>query len=95
MLFMKRAPEEPKCKVSRLAVHILNKEKVKCGTFDVLSDNEVMEGKQKYSNWPTIPQLYNKGKLGGWGDIAYLMHRNGEFGEFSRDHETNSQNCDN
>lgn len=54
-----------------------------------------MEGIQKYSNWPTIPQLYNKGKLGGWGDIAYLMCCNGELGEFSMDHETNSLNCDN
>ncbi|CAB4306463.1 unnamed protein product [Prunus armeniaca] len=75
MLFMKGTPEEPKCKVSQIAVDALREEKVKFGSFDVLSDKEVMEGIQKYSNWPTIPQLYYKGKLGGWCHIAILMRR--------------------
>ncbi|BFG27755.1 hypothetical protein CerSpe_140290 [Prunus speciosa] len=79
MLFMKGTPEEPKCKVSQMAVDMLKEEKVKFGSFDVLSDNEVMEGIQKYSNWPKIPQLYYKGKLGGWGHIAILMRRSGEL----------------
>ncbi|BFG27756.1 hypothetical protein CerSpe_140300 [Prunus speciosa] len=86
MLFMKGSPEEPKCNVSRMAIDILKQKKVKFGSFDVLSDNEVMEGIQKYSNWPIIPQIYYKGKPRGWSDIEILMRRSGEIEEVSRDH---------
>ncbi|CAL2251720.1 unnamed protein product [Prunus armeniaca] len=57
MLFMKGTPEEPKCKFSKLAIDMLKEKKIKFGSFDVLVDNEVMEGIQKYSNWPVLPQL--------------------------------------
>ncbi|BFG27727.1 hypothetical protein CerSpe_140010 [Prunus speciosa] len=81
MLFMKGSPEEPKCNVSRMAVDILKQKKVKFGSFDVLTDNEVMEGIKKYSNWPIIPQIYYKGKPRGWSDIEILMRRSGELEE--------------
>jgi hypothetical protein len=44
MLFMKGNPGEPKCGFSQKVVDILNKEKVKFGSFDILADSEVREG---------------------------------------------------
>ncbi|CAJ1936452.1 unnamed protein product [Sphenostylis stenocarpa] len=86
MLFMKGTPEEPKCKFSRKAVDVLKEEKVKFGSFDVMSDLEIREGLKKFSNWPTFPQLYCKGELLGGCDITVAMHENGELREVFKDH---------
>ncbi|KAL8460419.1 hypothetical protein ACS0TY_032092 [Phlomoides rotata] len=86
MLFMKGSPESPKCGFSQKVVDILKKEKVKIGSFDILTDNEVREGLKKFSNWPTYPQLYCKGELLGGCDIIIAMHDSGELGEVLRDH---------
>ncbi|KAG5516900.1 hypothetical protein RHGRI_037583 [Rhododendron griersonianum] len=86
MLFIKGTPEEPKCGFSRKVVQILNEEKVKFGSFDILLDSEVREGLKKFSNWPTFPQLYCKGELLGGSDIAIAMHESGELKEVFRDH---------
>ncbi|XWS19587.1 hypothetical protein CRYUN_Cryun31cG0028300 [Craigia yunnanensis] len=86
MLFMKGSPEEPKCGFSRKVVDILKDERVKFGTFDILSDNKVRDGLKKFSNWPTLPQLYCKGELLGGCDIAIAMHESGELKEVFRDH---------
>ncbi|XP_057499921.1 monothiol glutaredoxin-S17-like [Actinidia eriantha] len=86
MLFMKGSPKEPKCGFSRKVVDILNEEKVKFGSFDILTNDEVREGLKKFSNWPTFPQLYCKGELLGGSDIAIAMHENGELKEVFRDH---------
>ncbi|KAK7369014.1 hypothetical protein VNO80_11048 [Phaseolus coccineus] len=84
-LFMKGTPEEPKCKFSRKVVDVLKEEKVKFGSFDVMSDSELREGLKKFSNWPTFPQLYCKGELLGGCDIAVAMHENGELREVFKD----------
>ncbi|KAL5730776.1 Monothiol glutaredoxin-S17 [Ranunculus cassubicifolius] len=86
ILFMKGNPENPKCGFSQKVVDILNKEGVKFGSFDILSDNEVREGLKKFSNWPTFPQLYCKGELLGGCDIAIAMHESGELKEVFTDH---------
>ncbi|KAJ8448025.1 hypothetical protein Cgig2_028901 [Carnegiea gigantea] len=86
MLFMKGTPEEPKCGFSQKVVDILKKEKIKFGSFDILSDQEVREGLKKFSNWPTYPQLYCKGELVGGCDIAIAMHESGELKGVFTDH---------
>lgn len=86
MLFMKGSPEEPKCGFSRKVVDILKEEKVKFGSFDILSDLEVRDGLKKFSNWPTYPQLYCKGELLGGCDIVIAMHESGELAEVFKDH---------
>lgn len=93
MLFMKGSPEEPQCGFSKKVVEILNKEKVKFGSFDILSDNEVREGLKKFSNWPTYPQLYCKGELVGGCDIVIAMHEGGELKDVFKDHgiDTNTE----
>lgn len=88
MLFMKGNPKEPKCGFSSNVIEILEKEEVKFGTFDILTDNEVREGLKKLSNWPTFPQLYCKGELLGGCDIVTAMHDSGELKEVLNDHGT-------
>ncbi|XP_021825799.1 monothiol glutaredoxin-S17-like [Prunus avium] len=73
MLFMKGTPEEPKCEFSRMAVTLLKYYEVEFGSFDLLTDNEVMEGIQKYSNWPHLPQIYFEGRARGFRHIETLM----------------------
>jgi Grx4 family monothiol glutaredoxin len=94
MLFMKGNPGEPKCGFSQKVVDILNKEKVKFGSFDILADDEVREGLKIFSNWPTYPQVYCKGDLLGGCDIVIAMHESGELQEIFRDHgiDTNGSN---
>lgn len=48
---------------------LLNEHGIEFDTFDILSDEEVRQGLKDYSNWPTYPQLYAKGKLLGGLDI--------------------------
>ena len=39
------------------------------------------EGIKKFSNWPTIPQLYIKGNFVGGCDIVKEMHQDGSLEE--------------
>jgi len=79
MIFMKGSPEAPKCGFSSKLVNILNQEGLKFGSFDILSDEEVRQGLKTYSNWPTYPQLYAKGKLVGGLDIVKELQEQGEL----------------
>lgn len=69
MLFMKGAPDAPRCGFSRQAVSMLQDESIPFGSFDILSDETVRQGLKKHSNWPTYPQLYVNGELVGGLDI--------------------------
>lgn len=79
MLFMKGTPETPRCGFSRQAVALLQEEKVRFETFDILSDEEVRQGLKTFSNWPTYPQLYAEGKLVGGLDIMKELKEEGEL----------------
>jgi monothiol glutaredoxin len=84
-LFMKGTPHAPMCGFSARAVAILNELNAKFGTFDVLSDNEIREGIKAFGQWPTIPQLYIKGKLVGGSDIMMEMYETGELKQLLSD----------
>ena len=81
MLFMKGNPEEPRCGFSRKASAMLKDAGVTFGTFDILSDEEVRQGLKEFSNWPTYPQLYGKGKLVGGLDIMQELLDAGELAD--------------
>ena len=63
MLFMKGDPASPKCGFSRQTIELLSDLNAKYGTFDILTDDAVRQGLKTFSNWPTFPQLYIKGKV--------------------------------
>ena len=79
MLFMKGTPVFPMCGFSARVVEILNKVGVKFGSVNVLESDEMREGIKKYSNWPTIPQLYVKKEFIGGCDIITEMFESGEL----------------
>ncbi|MEM9074842.1 MAG: Grx4 family monothiol glutaredoxin [Myxococcota bacterium] len=80
VLFMKGTRLFPRCGFSATAVHALKM----CGVtsfadVDVLKDPDIRQGIKEFSNWPTIPQLYVKGKFIGGSDILREMVEAGEL----------------
>ncbi|KAI6190910.1 Glutaredoxin domain containing protein [Aphelenchoides bicaudatus] len=82
VLFMKGTPEQPMCGFSRNAKKILEFHGVQFKTYNVLDDDELRQGIKEYSDWPTIPQVYVKGKFVGGSDILLQMHKDGEITDF-------------
>ncbi len=79
VLFMKGTPVFPMCGFSAATVEVLNKIGVKFSSVNVLESDEMREGIKKYSNWPTIPQLYVKNEFIGGCDIVKEMFESGEL----------------
>ena len=79
VLFMKGTALFPQCGFSSRAVSILDHLGVPYETVDVLQDPEVRNGIKRYSDWPTIPQLYVKGEFVGGSDIMMEMFQSGEL----------------
>ena len=80
-LFMKGTPEAPQCGFSAHVVQILNSYAVPFEAVDVLANWDIREGIKRYTNWPTIPQLYINGKFIGGADITAEMHRKGQLAD--------------
>lgn len=78
-LFMKGTPDFPQCGFSGTVVQVLQYLNADFGSFDVLSDQDVRQGIKEFANWPTIPQLYVKGKFIGGCDIVREMFQNQEL----------------
>ncbi|HMV66144.1 MAG TPA: Grx4 family monothiol glutaredoxin [Myxococcota bacterium] len=79
VLFMKGTADFPQCGFSMRAVNIVRALGVPFHTVNVLEDFEVREGVKRYSDWPTIPQLYVGGQFIGGSDIAMEMFQSGEL----------------
>ena len=79
VLFMKGTPVFPMCGFSAATVQVLSDMGVKFSSVNVLDSNEMREGIKKFSNWPTIPQLYVKEEFIGGCDIVKEMHETGEL----------------
>ena len=79
MLFMKGNPDFPQCGFSAHVVDILRAYGYAFETEDVLADPAVREGIKRYSNWPTIPQIFINGKFIGGCDILHELHERGEL----------------
>ena len=81
VLFMKGTPVFPMCGFSAAIVQVLSDIGVKFNSVNVLDSDEMREGIKKFSNWPTIPQLYVKEEFIGGCDIVKEMHESGELME--------------
>ena len=79
VLFMKGNEHFPQCGFSANTVAILKHIGAKFSTFDILQDMDIRQGLKEYSNWPTFPQLYFKGKLVGGNDIITEMYESGDL----------------
>ena len=80
VLFMKGNKKMPRCGFSNYSVQVLKFYGVaNYKDVDVLADDAIREGVKKFSNWPTIPQLYVKGEFIGGCDIVTEMYQTGEL----------------
>ena len=79
MLYMKGTKEMPMCGFSATVVKILNYYNVEFEAVNILEDPNIRVELSKYSDWPTIPQLFIKGEFVGGCDITLEMHNSGEL----------------
>ena len=84
-LFMKGTPDAPQCGFSMAVTNILKILKINFKGINVLESQELRQGIQEYSDWPTIPQLYIKKEFVGGCDIEKEMYENGELKKILQD----------
>ena len=84
IVYMKGNPDLPQCGFSAHTVEILQSYGYPFETVDVLADPAIREGIKKYSNWPTIPQVFVSGKFIGGCDILHEIHERGELAPLLR-----------
>ena len=78
-LFMKGTPDAPQCGFSMAISNMLKILEVNYKGINVLESQSLREGIKKFSDWPTIPQVYIKGEFVGGCDIVKEMYENGEL----------------
>ena len=84
-LFMKGTPDAPQCGFSMAISNMLKILEVNFKSFNVLENEELRQEIKKFSDWPTIPQLYLKGEFLGGCDIVKEMYGNGELKKILED----------
>ncbi|MGZ3687981.1 MAG: Grx4 family monothiol glutaredoxin [Bdellovibrionota bacterium] len=82
VIFMKGTPQFPQCGFSARAVQVLKAAGVqKIESVDVLSDDPLWGALEEFTQWPTVPQIFIKGKFIGGCDIVTEMYERGELQE--------------
>ncbi len=84
-LFMKGTPDAPECGFSMAVANILKILEVNFKSVNVLSNQDIREGIKKFSEWPTVPQLYVKKEFVGGCDIIKEMFENGDLKKLLED----------
>ena len=79
MIYMKGNPTFPQCGFSAATIEIFHDLGKPFHTVDVLSQPAKRDAIKRYSNWPTIPQIYIDGKFVGGCDIVREMFTSGEL----------------
>jgi monothiol glutaredoxin len=79
LIYMKGTPDMPQCGFSAQVIEVFNELGVKYNTRNVLADPAIRQGIKEFSNWPTVPQIYLKGKFLGGCDIVTEMSQRGEL----------------
>jgi monothiol glutaredoxin len=81
LIFMKGDRVFPQCGFSGATVRIFESLGVPFETRDVLQDPELREGIKRFSNWPTIPQVYVAGEFVGGCDVVHELYQQGELAQ--------------
>lgn len=79
LIYMKGDRLFPQCGFSGATVRIFESLGAPFETRDVLQDPELREGIKRFSNWPTIPQVYVAGEFIGGCDIVHELYQQGEL----------------
>ncbi|MGB5813535.1 MAG: Grx4 family monothiol glutaredoxin [Polyangiales bacterium] len=80
VLFMKGSKHFPQCGFSATLVEVLRRSGSEFQDVNVLENPTIRQGIKEFTNWPTIPQLYVRGKFVGGCDIVREMYEKGELG---------------
>ena len=91
ILYMKGTKEMPMCGFSNSVVQILNHYGIEYKDVNILTDPMIRVKLSEHSGWPTIQQLFVKGKLIGGADITMELHNNGELLDILDIKEENEQ----
>ena len=78
-LFMKGTPDAPQCGFSMAISNLLKILEVNFKGINVLENEHLRQGIKKFSDWPTIPQLYIQKEFVGGCDIVKEMYENGDL----------------
>ena len=78
-LFMKGTPDAPQCGFSMAISNMLKILEVNFKGINVLENEQLRQGIKKFSDWPTIPQLYIQKEFVGGCDIVKEMYENGDL----------------
>jgi len=76
---------------SAKTVQALQAEGIDFSSVNVLDYPSVREAVKKYSEWPTIPQLYVNGEFIGGCDIITQMAESGELKELLAEAKSSSE----
>ena len=79
VIFMKGTPEAPRCGFSNQAVQVLKTLNHPLKSFDVLSDEDMWEALEQYTQWPTVPQIFINGEFIGGCDIVSELQERGDL----------------
>ncbi len=79
VLFMKGNKNFPQCGFSATVVEVLRRSGAEFTDVNVLENPSIRQGIKEFANWPTIPQLYVRGKFVGGCDIIRDMYEKGEL----------------
>lgn len=79
VLFMKGTKHFPQCGFSATLVEVLRRSQAEFKDVNILEDPELRQGIKEFTNWPTVPQLYVRGKFVGGCDIVREMYESGEL----------------
>jgi monothiol glutaredoxin len=79
MIYMKGNRSFPQCGFSAATIEIFQELGKPFHTVDVLSEPAKRDAIKRYSNWPTIPQVYIDGKFVGGSDIVREMFATGDL----------------
>lgn len=79
VVYMKGTKTFPQCGFSATVVEIMKRLGADFKDVNVLADPAIREGIKEFSSWPTVPQVYVKGKFVGGSDIVRDMFESGEL----------------
>ncbi len=85
VVYMKGTKSFPQCGFSATVAEVMKRLGVDFKDVNVLADPAIREGIKEFSSWPTVPQVYVKGKFVGGCDIVRDMYESGELEPLMRE----------
>lgn len=79
VMYVKGSAQMPMCGFSKGVMDVFTHLGVPFKTVDVLADPDVREGVKRFTQWPTIPQIFINGQFIGGFDIVRDMYEKGEL----------------